>query len=309
MDKATLLRSRADALAAARNFFAQRKITEVDCGALVHSPPLDANIDVMSVCVSDRETGYLHTSPEYAMKRLLTEGSGDIYFLGHVYRKGEIGPRHNPEFTMAEWYRIGFNFSQMIEETCDFIRLFAGNLPRRILPYQEAFHTYAHLDIEQDSQEELLAAIAHRGVDLPREAAAWKKETLVHLILTHFVEPHLGRNEMTILIDYPPEEAALACLVEKEGNFVAERFEIYINGLELANGYHELADAAELRKRFNKLNEKRQDPYTIDERFLSALETKHFPPCCGVSVGFDRALMVQHKLTNISQAIPFSWKH
>ncbi len=308
MDKLPLLRSRAEALAAARAFFAKRMILEVDCGALVHSPPLDANIDVMSVAVSDRETGYLHTSPEYAMKRLLSEGSGDIYFLGHVYRKGEIGPRHNPEFTMAEWYRVGYSFSQMIEETCDFISLFAGPLPRRILSYRDAFHTYADLDIEGSSQEDLLAAATHRGIDLPREAASWKKETLIHLILTHCVEPRLGRNEMTILIDYPPEEAALACVVEKKGELVAERFEIYINGLELANGYHELADADELRRRFHKLNEKRERPYALDERFLQALETKRFPPCCGVSVGFDRALMIQQELPHIAGAIPFSWK-
>lgn len=302
-----LLHQRAEALASARAFFAGRGILEVDCSALVRSPPLDANIDIISAAVTAKETGYLHSSPEYAMKRLLADGSGDIYFLGHVYRKGEIGPRHNPEFTMAEWYRIRFSFQEMIEETCDFLSLFAGPLPRRILSYSDAFHLYAQLDPEIESQEDLLAAITRRGIDLPREAAHWKKETLVHLILTHFIEPHLGKNEMTILIDYPPEEAALAHVIQKNGRPVAERFEIYINGLELANGYHELADPHELRNRFITLNTKRQDPYVLDELFLSTLKTKPLPPCCGVSVGFDRAFMIQHKLSHIADAIPFPW--
>ncbi|MDP1609138.1 MAG: EF-P lysine aminoacylase EpmA [Chlamydiales bacterium] len=301
------LRLRAQGLAAARAFFAERKVLEVDCGALRRCPPLDANIDAMTVNVFDAEIGYLHTSPEYAMKKLLTLGSGDIYFLGHVYRKGELGPRHNPEFTMAEWYRLNYQLTDMIDETCQFLSLFTGNLPKRILSYQDAFSSSIHLDPETASTEDLLEAARQCHIDLPLDAISWGKNTLVHLLLTHVIEPQLGRGEMTVLTDYPPHEAALACVVEKKGRLVAERFEIYINGLELANGYHELSVAAELRERFENLNQERKTPYPLDEQFLSALETGLFPPCCGVSVGFDRALMIQYGLSNISEIIPFGW--
>ncbi|MBX9744639.1 MAG: hypothetical protein K2X08_05450, partial [Chlamydiales bacterium] len=243
----------------------------------------------------------------YAMKKLLTEGSGDIYFLGHVYRKGELGPRHNPEFTMAEWYRVNYQLADMIDETCEFLSLFTGSLPKRILSYQEAFFSYIHLDPETASIKDLLDAAKQSKIDLAFDAASWGKDTLNHLLLTHVIEPRLGRGEMTVLTDYPPHEAALACVVKKKGRFVAERFEIYINGLELANGYHELSVAAELRKRFERLNQERKTPYPLDEQFLSALETGLFPPCCGVSVGFDRALMIQYGLSNISEIIPFAW--
>lgn len=303
-----ILESRANALAAAREFFRKRGVMEVDCPALVRSPPNDAHIDVMSVAVSHSETGYLHTSPEYAMKKLLAKGAGDIYFLGHVYRKAEVGFRHNPEFTMAEWYRVGFSFSQMIEETCDFIRLFLGPCPKKVISYRDAFDTYAGIDPERASQKDFLEVIKKSGIELPKDSSGWGKEVLIDLVLTHIIEPRFSLNELTVLIDYPPEQAALACLVEKEGHLVAERFEIYRNGLELANGYHELSDAAELRRRFERLNTKRDEPYPLDEELLKALQSGSFPPCCGVSVGFDRALMIQENLSDIEQAIPFAWR-
>lgn len=300
------LRSRAEALRAARLFFEKLGVLEVDCGALMQTPPIDANIDVMSVSVSASQMGYLHTSPEYAMKKLLAQGSGDIYFLGHVYRKGEIGKKHSPEFTMAEWYRTGYSLSGMIEETSDFIRLFLGPLPKTILSYTKAFEIYANIDPEKSSVQELLQAAQRLQIDLPSEAKNWEKDTLVHLLLTHAIEPYLGKNELTVLTDYPPHEAALACVQEKEGRLAAERFEIYANGVELANGYHELADAKELRRRFESLNKKRDLAYPLDESFLHSL--RHLPDCCGVSVGFDRVLMLQKGAQDISQVILSAWE-
>lgn len=269
-----LLKNRALALANARQFFFDRNVLEVDCGALVKRAPIDSNIDVI-----ETQEGFLHTSPEYAMKRLLVQGSGDIYFLGHVYRKGEFGRLHNPEFTMAEWYRIGFSFDQMIQETCAFITLFLGKLPIRILSYPDAF----------------------KDVNVPYRND-WSETENRHYILSHYIEPHLGKDELTVLIDYPPNEAALACVVEKNGEKVAERFEIYYQGVELANGYHETSDAQELRSRFNLENELRksrgQKTYLLDEEFLSAIE-KGLPDCCGVSVGFDRVFMLSQKASQI----------
>lgn len=292
-----LLKNRALMLRKARAFFDTRNALEVDCGALVKRAPIDANIDVMTVSVSPSENGFLHTSPEYAMKKLLSEGASDIYFLGHVFRRGEIGKRHNPEFTMAEWYRIGFSLKQMIQETCLFLSLFLGDLPIRHLSYRKAFLEYAKLNYTQDP--------------LPVINSSWSRTETLHYILSHEIEPHLGKDELTILTDYPPYEAALACVKEKDGEFVAERFEIYHKGVELANGYHELSNAEELKNRFEKENRMRlsrnEQPYILDEIFLAAMR-KGIPDCCGVSVGFDRALMLQEKKESLSEIIPLHWQ-
>ncbi len=282
----------------ARKFFFERNILEVDCGALVKRAPIDANIDVISAAVSNTESGYLHTSPEYAMKNLLSLGMGDIFFLGHVFRKGEVGRLHNPEFTMAEWYRIDISFEEMIQETCAFLSLFLGDLPIQKLSYRDAFTKYAGINYSKDSLDSLVPS------------SNWSRETKLDYILSHKIEPHLGKEEFTILTDYPPSQAALARLIEKQGELVAERFEIYFSGVELANGYHELSDPFELKNRFTLENsarkERGQEPYLLDDAFLNAME-KGIPDCCGVSVGFDRALMLQSKAKRLSEILPFSW--
>lgn len=296
MSRALILKDRAQMLATARAFFAERGVLEVDTGALVKCPPNDSNIDCIAV---DQDQGFLHTSPEYAMKRLLAEGLGDIYFLGHVYRKGELGSLHNPEFTMAEWYRLGFSLQQMIEETCEFLALFLGFLPVETIGYKEAFQTFAKVDPGSATVQELQALTQSN----------WPRETCLYYLLTHEIEPKLGRGCLTVLTDFPPPEAALACVVEKNGALVAERYEIYHEGIELCNGYHELSDALELRKRFHLKNEERlaegKPPYALDEKFLSALH--RLPDCCGVALGFDRALMLRHKLRSIKPVLPFAW--
>jgi lysyl-tRNA synthetase class 2 len=281
-------------LARARAFFASRDVMEVDPGALVKRPPNDSNIDVIAT-----EEGYLHTSPEYAMKRLLSEGIGDCYFLGHVYRKGEVGSRHNPEFTMCEWYRVGISFRDMIQETAEFLFLFLGPLPIETLSYKEAFKKFASIDYATISLPELHELTKN----------SWPRETCLHYLLTHLVEPNLGRNCLTVITDFPPDEAALACVVEKKGELVAERYEIYYQGVELCNGYHELSDRDELERRFFQKNKEREregkEPYPLDEKFLQAMKT--LPDCCGVALGFDRALMLHLKANSLKQVIPFAW--
>ena len=287
-------------LAQARRFFAERGLLEVDPSALVLRAPIDANIDVIEASVTDSEKGFLHTSPEYAMKRLLVAGAPDLYFLGHVFRKGEVGRLHNPEFTMAEWYRHGFSLEQMIEETCAFLFLFLGPLPVRTVSYREAFAQYVKVDYTRDDLSPFL----------PPHAQGWSRATARHYLLSHQIEPQLGQGELTVLTDYPPSEAALAAVVEKKGERVAERFEIYYQGVELTNGYHELSDDATLRERFEEENalraSKGQKPYALDEPFLSAMQ-QGLPPCCGVSVGFDRALMLRHKAPSLQDVLIFSW--
>ncbi|MES2272999.1 MAG: EF-P lysine aminoacylase EpmA [Chlamydiota bacterium] len=308
--KIFILQERARMLALARAFFAERGILEVDCGALVKNAPIDSNIDVIEASVSSNEQGFLHTSPEYAMKRLLADGTGDIYYLGHVFRKGEIGRFHSPEFTMAEWYRIQMPFADLIDETCEFLFLFFGKLPTHQISYREAFASYVGIDYSKASLNELNAAASRFSIHLPPNISAWDRETYLHLLLTHVIEPKLGKGELTILTDYPPNEAALACLIEKNGEWVAERFEIYFEGVELTNGYHELANAQELRSRFHEENNARKsqgkETYRLDEKFLGALQN-NFPDCCGVSVGFDRALLLKTKSQSIQDVLPFSW--
>lgn len=283
-------------LARSRAFFAERNVLEIDCGALVRRPPLDSNIECIGV---DQDGGFLHTSPEYALKRLLSEGIGDCYFLGHVYRKGELGPLHNPEFTMVEWYRLNISFEAMIEETCEFLSLFFGVQPIRYLGYREAFETYVGIDYAGAPLEALQKLTQ----------SAWPKETCLQYLISHQIEPRLGQGELTVLTDFPPHEAALACVREKNGECVAERYEIYHEGIELTNGYHELADPDEMRSRFIQKNRERtasgKAPYALDEKFLAALKT--LPDCCGVALGFDRALMLRHKLRSIHPILPFGW--
>lgn len=288
-------------LARARAFFSQRGLLEVDCCALQSCAPIDSNIDVMEVSITTQTTAFLHTSPEYAMKQLLAAGSGDIFYLGHVYRQGEIGRLHSPEFTMAEWYRIGIRFEEMIAETCGFIQLFLGDLPVRILSYRAAFEAYAGIDYTAAN----LVDVA-RALQPTLACQTWSQDALRHFILTHAIEPKLGNGELTVLCDYPPSEAALACVVQKNGESVAERFEIYSQGVELANGYHELNDPQELRRRFIEENASRRaaskTSYDLDEAFLAALGPK-FPDCCGVSVGFDRLMLLRHGCGSLNEVL------
>lgn len=281
-----------------RTFFSDLSIMEVDCPALIAFPPLDSGVEVIAL-----EEGYLHTSPEYSMKRLLAQGVGDIFYLGHVYRKGERGRLHHPEFTMAEWYRTNVSYDAFIEETASLIMLFLGTLPIQKISYREAFLLYAGFDPFEEI--DFSAAAKRLGIALSSNSQEWDRDTWLNLILSHAIEPQLGRGNLTVLLDYPPSQAALARLTKKDGLLVAERFEIYHEGVELSNGYHELADAAEQRRRFEKENASRvlfrKEPYPLDESFLSALET--LPDCCGVSVGFDRLMLLRQRCDAISEAI------
>jgi len=309
-DKIAVLKDRAACLAKARAFFAERGVLEVDTPLLSHAAPVDEHIEVFRVALPEGTFGYLHTSPEYAMKRLLSEGVGDIYQLSHVFREGETGRLHNPEFTMAEWYRIGIGYTAMIEESLDFIRCFLGPLPSESISYRDAFQTFAGVDYLHATPAELLQVIKTQGIALSDEAQEWDKETLLQLILGYVVEPHFGREKLTVLFDYPSSEAALARTRQKSEEVVADRFEIYYQGIELCNGYYELIDPFEQRKRFEEANYARiamgKPALPIDEQFIAALE-KGVPDCCGVAVGFDRIMLLRHKGTSLNQVLPFTW--
>lgn len=310
--KLTYLKDRALMLGKARHFFYERNVTEVDCPALSVSSPIDLHIDVMKVALNKGETGYLHTSPEYGMKRLLATGIGDIYQISHVFRDGEIGPLHNPEFTMAEWYRIGFSFEEMIEETLDFIRLFLGNLLCQAISYRETLEKFLGIDYLRASAAELLEFAGKHNLDLPKDAEHWDKDTLLQLLVSFLIEPKLGQDHLFVIKHFPASQAALSkTLTLPSGEHAACRFEVYYKGIELANGYHELTDPLEQRRRLEASNQARlcagKEELKIDERFLEALEFG-LPDCCGVAVGFDRLIQLKHGTAEIRDVIPFSWQ-
>ncbi|MEI6242793.1 MAG: EF-P lysine aminoacylase EpmA, partial [Chlamydiota bacterium] len=282
--KLSILMDRSQMLWKARRFFSEKNILEVDCPSLTQKPSIDTHIDVMSTWVREGEIGYLHTSPEYAMKRLLSFGMPDIYQLSHVYRKNELGHLHNPEFTLVEWYRKNFTFPSFLEETLEFLRLFLPNFSYEIKSYEETFLHYTQINPFTATTEELLSF----AKKLSSAETSWDKDTLLGFILTHYIEPHLGKEKFYVLYHFPPSQAALSQIIEHQGKKVAERFEIYFQGIELANGYHELTKPQEQRKRLLEANEKRKllgkDALPLDEKFLLALETP-LSDMYGVAVG------------------------
>ena len=299
-----LVSKRALMLREARRFFEERGLLEVDCPILSFTASVDACIDLIPALYCGAETCYLHSSPEYGMKRLLAEGVGDIYQLSHVFRDAELGRLHQPEFMMAEWYRIGFSLVEMIEETAEFIHLFLGALPLELLTYRRAFLLFAGIDPFAASEAELRALCpGFAGGSEPRDL-------LLNFILTDRIEPKLGRGKLTALLHYPPSQAALAKTALVDGVEVAERFEIYAEGIELCNGYHELADPEEQLTRFEAANRERlsqgKQPLPIDRAFLQALK-KGLPDCCGVAVGFDRLMLLASSGSELKEILPLPW--
>jgi lysyl-tRNA synthetase class 2 len=291
-------------LAATRAFFSERGVIEVDTPILSRAANIDAHIELIQANCAG-ETRYLHSSPEHCMKRLLSEGSGDIYQLSHVFRDGEIGSRHNPEFTMLEWYRLGITFAEMIQETAELCRLFLGPQELEILSYREAMLLHAGVDPFESTE----TAMQHRLMAEGIEVSTSDRNELLDLLMGNIVEPQLGKHGLCALIYYPGTQCAAARRTEIDGNSVAERFEMHYKGIELSNGYHELADSKELRARSEKENQQRQlmekNTFPIDELLLATLD--NLPDCCGVAVGIDRLMMLQQKTASIADVVPFAW--
>ncbi len=307
-----ILKDRALMMGRVRKFFADRRVTEVDCPILSFYASVETHIDLIPALYNQKERCYLHSSPEYGMKCLLSEGIGDIYQLSHVFRDGEYSPKHNPEFMMVEWYRQNLSFLKLIEETFDFMRLFLGDLKGTVISYREVFQKYAGFDYLHMDEHTLLAYIQKK--DIPTYLGIEKegKDALLNLILGYEIEPQLGREGLCALAYYPATQAALAKTLQRGKEHVAERFEIYYQGIELCNGYHELTDPIEQRSRIIKANEEKvkggKAPLPVDEAFLKALE-RGIPDSCGVAVGFDRLMMLRHKTTDLSSVIPFRLHH
>lgn len=305
---------RAQLLVRLRDFFAQRQVLEVETPILSSAAATDPQLESFAT----RYTGpgaaqgqrlYLHTSPEFFMKRLLAAGSGPIYQICKVFRNGEAGRLHNPEFTLLEWYRPGFDHHRLMDEVEALVRyalapwcaLGAGER----LTYREAFLRHAGLDPHAADRSRLAACAAAHDLHPPEATLsvdAWRD-----LLLTHLVEPQLGQNGPTFLYDYPASQAALA-RIRPDTPALAERFELYIEGVELANGYHELGDANAQRARFKADSTARraagQDEAPIDERLLAAL-AHGLPDCAGVALGVDRLLMLASGARSLEEVLAF----
>jgi len=311
------LRLRAAILTLVRRFFEERGILEVDTPMLSHAAAADPNIESLRTrytgpLASAGTTLFLHTSPEFAMKRLLAAGCGSIYQICHVFRDGECGRLHNPEFTMLEFYRVGFDHHALLSETLELLTNVFGSYRHlaapELLSYQEAFSHHTGIsDVHRADLEELRAAAGKLGIDAGMVSRADTLDVVRDLILTHVIEKRLGQNRLTALFDYPESQAALA-RVRPGPPCVAERFEIYLDGIELANGFHELADATEQRRRFGRdqtiRRERNQPAPIIDERLLAALATG-LPDCAGVAVGLDRVVMLAAGETELAHVLAF----
>jgi len=304
-----VLRRRAEALALTRDFFRARNVLEVETPAIINAPVSDVNLGSVRVEMGGREgaTLFLHTSPEYAMKRLLAAGSGDIYQLCHVFRGAERGRQHNPEFTMLEWYRLGFSLDQLMDEVAALVQLLLGaTLQVEILSYREALRRHAGFDPLDAGDEVLRQAAQGLGLDAQRAAGSGRDE-LLDLIVGAQVGPALGADRLTFMHRYPASQAALARL-DPEDPRLALRFELYHQGVELANGYHELSSAAEQRMRFATDQQVRQarglPAFSLDQHLLAALEAG-LPDCAGVALGFDRVLMLAVGAANIDEVLAF----
>jgi len=266
-----------------REFFLSRGLLEVDVPVLSAFGGTDPQLDYFETLPP---ANYLATSPEFYMKRLLANGFGDIFSLTHAFRKGESGKRHNPEFNMAEWYRVGFSAEELQQEILDLVNYITGlNLPLKRTPWQTAFEC-----VDMDK--------------LKSEHENWTEAEIEDFAMSTIIEPNLGKNCAEFIVDYPPKRAALA-KIRKD---VACRFELYINGIELCNGYEELTDAKEQRKRFLEdieIRKKMGKPIPkIDENFLAALE-KGMPECSGVALGLDRLYMLALGKKDIGDVILF----
>jgi len=296
------LRQRAALLAEIRAFFAGRDVLEVETPVLSAAGNSDPGIGQFAIA---NPALWLRTSPEYAMKRLLAAGSGDIYELGRVFRSGESGRHHNCEFTMLEWYRTGWDYLRLAEEAMELVRhcLPGRALRETVISYRDLFLSGTGLDPFTAAQGELRAFVRAKGLDapdLPRQAT-------LDLVISHFVQPSLPPDGLTLVHDYPPEQAALARIRAGDPP-VAERFELFLGQFELANGYQELTDAAEQEARFRAENMQRERrgeaPVPLDGNLLAALGAG-LPECAGVALGVDRLLMARLGASRLDEVLAF----
>lgn len=306
------LRLRAGILAKIRRFFEQKNVLEVETPALSAASVTDVHLHCFeTVFHSPTDPNatqlYLQTSPEYAMKRLLCNGSGAIFQICKAFRNEEAGQFHNPEFTMLEWYQPGYSDVDLMDEIDALISLVLGCERAQRISYQQAFLTYLQIDPLSCTLNDLILICERLGY-VEVAAGEMNPDTLLQLLFCQQIEPEIGKQTPCFVYDFPASQAALA-RISTDDPRVASRFELYFKGVELANGFDELSDPAEQRARFERDNQQRESlglpTIPIDSRFIAGLENG-LPDCSGVALGIDRLVMLAANLNNISDVIAFS---
>jgi lysyl-tRNA synthetase class 2 len=315
------LRLRAGLLRRLREFFDTRGFLEVETPILSADTVVDRHLDPFCVDISPLplEEGtaarrmWLQTSPEFAMKRLLAAGAGAIYQVARVFRLDEIGPLHNPEFTLVEWYQPDDGLNEGMQLTGDLCEALLQRGSSERIRYREAFERYVGVDPHRADGETLAAAAKKLGVESPASLSIEDRDGWLDLLMVERIQPHLGVERPTLLYDYPASQAALARLRpatagDMESPPVAERFELYVDGIELANGYHELLDPVELRARNRQVNAQRVadgKPALPEQSRLLAAMASGLPSAVGVALGFDRLVMLAAGARNIAEVVAF----
>ncbi len=303
---------RAELYVLIRAFFSERGVLEVETPVMSAGANTDPNIQSFSTRFSGHADAgsparWLRTSSEFAQKRLLAAGVGDCYELGRVFRNGEAGRRHNPEFTMLEWYRVGRDHRWLIEETTQLVQAAMLSADRkthvRMYSYAELFEEIVGIDPHRANEPDIDRELAEVRIDL----TGLSRDDKLDLLLTHRIQPNFPADRVTVIFDYPATQAALA-KIRADDPPVAERFEMYVGVHELANGYHELTDAAEQRRRFDRDNlrcaERGLPVMPIDHHFLAALESG-MPDCAGVALGIERLLMAMLATDDIADVLAY----
>ena len=288
---------RAETFTKIRNFFAARNVIEVETPLLSHATNPAPHLN--SFCLDNL---YLQTSPEFAMKRLLATGSGDIYQICKAFRKDELGRLHNPEFTILEWYRLGFNHHDLMDEVNEFLKVTINAPESKRFSYRQIFVEFLQIDPHANDLNQLKAAAQKNNLSVTNLSDNY--DTWLQLLFTHLIEPKLGQEYPVFIYDFPASQAMLA-KVRAEEPKVASRFEVYFKGIELANGFHELSDTKEQRKRFIQDLATRQElnlpQIPLDENFLLALP--NLPDCSGVAVGIDRLLLLAANAVSLNEIL------
>jgi lysyl-tRNA synthetase class 2 len=305
----SVLRQRAELLHRIRLFFAERNVLEVETPILSHAASSEVHLQTLQVNASGMATTYLHTSPELAMKRLLAAGSGDIYQICKVFRGGEHGGRHNPEFTLLEWYRINYDMEALMREVAELCTIVLADRLRDAplyLSYRQAFLDHAHIDpltASDADMQQCFEQVTQQSVRGAHGSDWWD------LVLSFIVQPNLPVDRLVFLTDFPAAQASLARLNPHDPR-VACRFEVFMAGVELANGFEELTDFAEQQQRIDSEQTKRQTEglpcLPVDQHFLAALQAG-LPPCSGVALGVDRLVMLACHQERLSEVLSFDF--
>jgi lysyl-tRNA synthetase class 2 len=300
------LQKRAELFQSIRSFFISRGLMEVDVPVLTPYGNTDCHLESMSVQVKENHQQYLTTSPEHYMKRLLASGSGDIFYLGKAFRSGEQGRYHQPEFSILEWYRCEMDERALAEEVVELLQDFLPDRPVIRSTYREVFESVFGVNPHRADVESLQKLVVGR-IEYSADAGQLDTNDCLDILFSHEIEPRL--QGLQIVYDYPFTQAAMAnTTIDCNGDRVARRFEVFVDGLELANGYSELGDVAEQQNRLERdvawRRSRGKTSYSPDESLLAALRSG-LPECSGVALGVDRLLMLVCGLSDISEAISF----